>query len=60
MNGGPGAGGDGGIGTISTEGEEARGLVEAEPGAELAGCGAKDAAAQSGFEGAEAVEFDGD
>ena len=39
MKGGTGAGGDGGIGTKSTEGEEAGGFVEAEAGAELAGGG---------------------
>ena len=39
MKGGTGAGGDGGIGAKSTEGEEAGGFVEAEAGAELAGGG---------------------
>jgi hypothetical protein len=60
VEGGSGTGGDGGIVTKSTEGEEAGGLVEAEAGAEVAGGGAEDAAAESGFEGAEAVEFDRD
>ena len=48
------------IGTKSTEGEEAGGLVEAEAGSQLAGGGTEDAAAEGGVEGAEAVEFDGD
>ena len=60
MKGGTGAGGDGGIGTKSTEGEEAGGFVEAETGTELAGGGSEDAAAEGWVEGAEAVEFDGD
>jgi hypothetical protein len=60
VEGGAGAGGDGGVGEKSAEGEEAGGLVEGEPGAELAGCGSNDAAAEGGVEGAEAVEFDGD
>src|SRR5665213_1203432 len=55
----PGAGGHRGKGQKPAEGEEARGLVEAEAGAELTGGGAKDAAAEGGVEGAEAVEFDG-
>ena len=49
-----------GCGAKAAEGEEAGGLVEAEAGAELAGGGAEDAAAEGGVEGAEAVEFDGD
>ena len=53
MEGGSGAGGDGGssdgwVGLESAECEEAGGLVEAETGAELAGGGAKDSAAESG------------
>ncbi len=60
MEGGSGAGGYGGIGSKSTEGEEAGGLVEAETRAELAGGGTEDAAAKGWVEGAEAVEFDGD
>ena len=43
----------------STEGEEAGGLFEGEAGPELAGCGAENAAAEGGVEGAEAVDFDG-
>ena len=53
------AGGDGGVGLKSTEGEEAGGFFEAEAGAQLAGGGAKDAAAEGGVEGAKAVDFDG-
>ena len=49
------AGGDGRIGAKSTEGEEAGGLVEAEAGAQLAGGGSDDAAAEGGIEGTEAV-----
>ncbi len=49
-----------GWGLKSTEGEEAGGLFEVEAGAELAGGGAEDAAAEGGVEGAEAVDFDGD
>jgi hypothetical protein len=55
-----GACGDGGVGSKTGEGEEAGGLVEGEAGAELAGRGAEDSAAEGGIEGAEAVEFDGD
>ena len=44
----------------AAEGEEAGGFVEAETGAELAGGGAEDAAAEGGVEGAEALELDGD
>jgi len=47
------------MGLKSTESEEAGGLLEAEAGAELAGGGAEDAAAECGIEGAEAVDFDG-
>ncbi len=46
------------MGLKSTEGEEAGGLFEAEPGAQLAGGGAEDSAAKGGVEGAEAVDFD--
>ena len=55
-----GAGGYGGVGAETAEGEEAGGLVEAEARAELTGGGAKDAAAEGRVESAEAVEFDGD
>ena len=48
VEGGSSAGGNGWIGTKSTEGEEAGGLVEAEAGAELAGGGTEDAAAEGG------------
>jgi hypothetical protein len=58
--GGYGGGADGGIGAEAAEGEEARGFVEAETCAELAGGGAEDAAAKGGVEGAETVELDGD
>ena len=57
---GSAAGGDGGVGLKSTEGEEAGGLLEAEARPQLAGCGAKDAAAESGIKGAKAVDFDGE
>ena len=60
VEGGSGAGRDSRIGTKSTEREKAGGFVEAEAGTELAGCGAEDAAPESGVEGAETVEFDGD
>jgi hypothetical protein len=60
VEGGSGAGGYGGDGDKSTEGEETGGFVEAEAGTELTGGGAEDAAAEGGVEGAEAVEFDGD
>jgi hypothetical protein len=60
VQGGSGAGGHGGIGAKSTEGEESGGLVEAETGAELAGGCAEDASTEGGVEGAETVEFDGD
>ena len=65
LEGGSGASGycggsDGGIGAEATEGEEARGFVEAETCAELAGGGAEDAAAKGWVEGAETVELDGD
>jgi hypothetical protein len=60
VEGGSGAAGDGGVGEKSAEGEEAGGLVEGEAGAELAGCGSDDAAAEGRVEPAEAVEFDGD
>jgi hypothetical protein len=65
VKGGSGAGGDGwGVsrraGWKSTEGEEAGGFVEAEAGAQLAGGGSDDAAAEGRVEGTEAVEFDGD
>ncbi len=65
MKGGAGAGGYGGrancrVRLEAAEGKEAGGLVEGEAGAELAGGGAEDAAAEGGVEGAEAVEFDGD
>jgi hypothetical protein len=60
VKGGSGAGGYGGVGTKSTEGEEAGGLVEAEASSQLAGGSAENAAAEGGVEGAEAVEFDGD
>jgi hypothetical protein len=40
--------------------EEAGGLMECEAGAEGAGGGAEDAAAEGGVEGAEAIEIDGD
>jgi hypothetical protein len=59
MEDGAGAGGYGGVGAETAEGEEAGGLVEGEAGAELAGGSAKDPAAEGGIEGAEAVEFDG-
>ena len=55
VEGGSGAGGDCGVWTKSTEGEEAGGLVEAEAGPQLAGGGTEDAAAEGGVEGAEAV-----
>jgi hypothetical protein len=54
-----GACGDGGKGQKSTKGEKAGGFVEAESGAELAGGGAEDAAAEGRVERAEAVELDG-
>jgi hypothetical protein len=57
---GAGAGGDGGVGAETAEGEEAGGLVEGEAGAELAGSCAENSAAEGRIEGAEAVEFDGD
>jgi hypothetical protein len=60
VEGGSGAGGDGGVGEKSTEGEESGGFVEAETGAELAGGGSEDAATEGGVEEAEAVKFDGD
>ncbi len=47
-----GAGGYGGVGAETAEGEEAGGLVEGEAGAELAGRGAENSAAESGIEGA--------
>ena len=64
MEAGSGARGDGGgsggwVRLESAEGEESGGLVEAEAGAELAGGGAEDAAAEGWVEGAETVEFDG-
>ena len=52
--------GDGRVGTKSTESKEAGGLVEAEASPQLTGGCAQDAAAESGVEGAETVEFDGD
>ena len=60
MRGGARFGGDGGVGGEAGEGEEAGGLVEGETGAELAGGGAEDAAAEGGVEGAETVELDGE
>ncbi len=60
MEGGVGAGGDGGVGPESTEGKEARGLVEGEACPQLTGGGSEDAAAEGGIERAETVEFDGD
>jgi hypothetical protein len=58
VKGGAGAGGDGGIGSKSTESEEAGGFVEAEASAELTGGGAQGTATKRGVEGAETVEFD--
>jgi hypothetical protein len=55
-----GAWSDGGVGGEAGEGEEAGGLLEAEAGAELAGGGAEDAAAERGIEGAEAVDLEGE
>jgi hypothetical protein len=55
VEGGSGPGGDGGIGTKSTEGKKAGGFVEAEAGSQLAGGGTEDTAAEGGVEGAEAV-----
>ena len=60
VEGGSGAGGDGGEGLESAAGEEAGGFVEAEAGAELAGGGPEYTTAKGGVEGAEAVELDGD
>ncbi len=55
---GAGFGGDRGVlqaaGGKAGEGEDAGGLVEGEARAELAGCGADDAAAKCGVEGAQA------
>jgi hypothetical protein len=59
LEGGSGAGGDGGEGEEAAEGEQARGLIEAEADAELAGGCAEDAAAEGGVEGAETLEFEG-
>ena len=52
-----GGGGSGVAGWKSTQGEQASSFVEAEACAEVAGCGADDAAAQGGVEGAETIEF---
>jgi hypothetical protein len=53
-------GGDGGEDRESGKGQEAGGVVEAEPEAELTGGGPEDAAAESGVEPAKTVELDGD
>ena len=57
---GAGPGGDGGEGEEAAEGEQARGLREADADAELAGGGAEDAAAEAGVEGAETFDLDGE
>ena len=52
---------DGGVGRDEAgEGEQAVGLVKAEPGAKLAGSGAEDAAAERGVERAEAFDLKGE
>lgn len=60
MDSGARAGGCGGEGEESAEGQEAFGLVETEPGAHLTGGGSEDSATEGGVQGAEALDFDGD
>jgi hypothetical protein len=60
MNGCSGSGGDGGEGRESGKGQEAGGVVETEPGAELSGGGPEDTTAESGIESPKTVELDGD
>ena len=60
MERGAGTGGYGGVGSKSTEGEEAGGLVEGKSGSKLTGGSSEDAATEGRVEGAETVEFDGD